>query len=63
MTYRTAILLCAALLLGACGKSDNQPAPKLFKDQIETLDKAKAVNQTIQKHDDEQRKEIEKQDQ
>jgi len=61
MTYRTAILLCAILLLGACGKSDNQPAPKLFKDQIETLDKAKAVDQTIQKHDEEQRKEIEKQ--
>jgi hypothetical protein len=63
MTCRTAILLCTFLLLGACGKSNDQPAPKLFKDQIDTLDKAKAVDQTIQKHDEEQRKEIEKQGQ
>ncbi|MFZ2162567.1 MAG: hypothetical protein WAW02_10150 [Sideroxyarcus sp.] len=63
MTHRTAIILCTFLLLGACGKSDNQPAPQLFKDQIQTLDKAKAVDQTVQKHDEEQRKEIEKQGQ
>jgi major membrane immunogen (membrane-anchored lipoprotein) len=63
MTYRTAILLCAILLLGACGKSDNQPAPKLFQDQRNALDKAKAVDPAMQKQNEEQRKEIEKQEQ
>jgi len=63
MTYRTAILLCALLLLGACGKSDNQPAPKLFQDQRNALDKAKAVDPAMQKQNEEQRKEIEKQEQ
>ena len=61
MTYRTATLLCAILLLSACGKSDNQPAPKLFKDQIDVLDKAKAVDPALQQQTDEQRKAIEKQ--
>jgi major membrane immunogen (membrane-anchored lipoprotein) len=61
MTCRTATLLCAILLLGACGKSDDQPAPKLFKDQIETLDKAKTVEETLQKQNEEQRKMIEQQ--
>jgi len=63
MTYRTAMLLCALLLLGACGKSDNQPAPKLFQDQRNALDKAKAVDPAMQKQNEEQRKEIEKQEQ
>jgi hypothetical protein len=61
MTYRTAMLLCALLLLGACGKSDNQPAPKLFQDQRNALDKAKAVDPAMQQQNEEQRKEIEKQ--
>lgn len=61
MTYRTTTLLCAILLLSACGKSDNQPAPKLFKDQIDVLDKAKAVDPALQQQTDEQRKAIEKQ--
>lgn len=61
MTYRTATILCTFLLLGACGKSDDQPAPQLFKDQIQTLDKAKAVEPALQKQDEEQRKEVEKQ--
>jgi major membrane immunogen (membrane-anchored lipoprotein) len=60
-SYRTCTLLCALLLLGACGKSETQPAPKLFKDQIEVLDKAKAVDPALQKQDDEQRKSIEQQ--
>ena len=61
MTCRTFTLLCAILLLSACGKSDDQPAPKLFKDQIDTLDKAKAVDGTLQKQNEEQRKMIEQQ--
>ena len=61
MTYRTATLLCALLLLSACGQGDNQPAPKLFKDQRDVLDKAKAVDPAQQKQDEEQRKAIEQQ--
>ncbi len=61
MTCRTTTLLCALLLLGACGQSENQPAPKLFKDQREALDKAKAVDPALQKQDEEQRKTIEQQ--
>jgi ABC-type Zn uptake system ZnuABC Zn-binding protein ZnuA len=61
MTYRTATLLCVFLLLGACGKSDSQPAPKLFMDQRNALDKAKAVEPALQKQDEEQKKTIEQQ--
>ncbi len=63
MTYRTATLLCALLLLSACGKSEDQPAPKLFKDQRDVLDKAKTVDPAQQKQDEEQRKAIEQQTQ
>ena len=63
MTYRTLTLLCAILLLSACGKSEDQPPPKLFKEQIDVLDKAKAVDQTQQKLEEEQRKALEKQTQ
>lgn len=61
MTCHTTFLLCACLLLGACGQSDNPPAPKLFKDQRDVLDKAKIVDPAMQKQDDEQRKAIEQQ--
>ncbi len=61
MTCRTATLLCVIMLLGACGQSDNQPAPKLFKDQRDVLDKAKTVEGTLQKQNEEQRKAIEQQ--
>ena len=61
MNIRTLTLLCALFLLGACGKTDTQPAPKLFKDQIDVLDKAKTVDPALQKQDEEQRKTIEQQ--
>ena len=61
MNYRTSTLLCALLLLGACGQSDSQPAPKLFKDQRDVLDKTKTVDPALQKQDEEQRKAIEQQ--
>jgi hypothetical protein len=63
MTCRTTIFLCAILLLSACGQSDNQPAPKLFKDQRDVLDKAKTVDPAMQKQDEEQRKAVEQQTQ
>lgn len=61
MSYRTATILCTLLLLCACGKSDNQPAPQLFKEQRDVLDKAKAVEPTVQKQEEEQRKVIDQQ--
>ena len=63
MTYRTITLLSAILLLNACGKSENQPAPKLFQEQREVLDKAKAVSPELQKQNEDQRKLIEQQTQ
>lgn len=63
MTYRTATLLCTTLLLLiACGPNDNEPPPpKLFEDQRDALDKAKALDPALQKQDEEQRKAIEQQ--
>jgi hypothetical protein len=63
MTRRTATLLAALLLLGACGKSDNQPAPKLYKQERDALDKAKGVGPALQQQEDKQRQELEKQEQ
>ena len=37
MNYRTFILLFP-LVLGACGKSDNAPAPQLFKEQRKAIE-------------------------
>ncbi|MGA7748513.1 MAG: hypothetical protein WCA63_00030 [Gallionella sp.] len=50
------ILLAVALLLAAC---DKPPAPKIAAPQREALDKAKAVDQMVQKNTDETRKKIE----
>jgi hypothetical protein len=61
MTYCIAPLLCV-LLLSACSPNNNDtPAPKLFKDQRDVLDKAKTVDGTQQQQDAEQRKAIEQQ--
>ncbi len=54
-------LLCLLPLLGACGQSNEQPAPKLFQEQRDALDKAKAVDPALQKQDEEQRKALEQQ--
>lgn len=64
MTRRTAAL-CALLLLTACGPDKEQPppAPELFEEQRETLDKAKAVDAEQQKQAEEQRKAMEQQTQ
>ena len=45
MNGRTIILISSLLLLSSCGQSDNQPAPKLYKDQRDVLDKAKVALQ------------------
>jgi hypothetical protein len=62
MTNRTTIFLCSILLLSACGPGANDaPPPKLFQDQRNSLDKAKAVGAAQQEQSEEQRKAIEKQ--
>ncbi len=64
MTHRTVTLLCTILLLSACSPSDDKtPPPKLFADQREALDKAKAVAAEQQKALEQQQKEVEKQTQ
>ena len=50
------ILLAVALLLAAC---DKPPAPKIAAPQREVLDKAKAVDQMVQKNTEEEKKKIE----
>ncbi len=62
MTYRTAAL-CAMLLLNACSPSSEEKPQKLFNEQRDALDKAKAVNAEQQKQDEEQKKAIEQQTQ
>ncbi len=52
------------LLLGACSPHDNEtPAPKIFLEQRDALDKAKAVDPASQQQDEAQRKAIEQQTQ
>jgi len=63
MKHRAVIILSSLLLLTACSPGDNQPTPKLFKDQRDVLDKAKTVDDTQQNQDAEQRKAIEQQSQ
>lgn len=49
--------LCTLLMLGACSPgNDETPSPKLFKQQRDALDKAKAVEPAQQQQDEAQRK-------
>jgi hypothetical protein len=50
------ILLAVVLLLAAC---DKPPTPKIAAPQREVLDKAKAVDQAVQKNTEEQKKKVE----
>lgn len=60
--FHCTTILCALVLLAACSPNDNTtPAPKLFKEQRDALDKAKAVDGAVQQQSEEQRKAAEKQ--
>jgi hypothetical protein len=50
------ILLAVALFLTAC---DKPPTPKIAATQREALDKAKAVDQVVQKNAEEEKKKVE----
>lgn len=64
MTHRLTALICAMLLLSACSPKENPPpAPKLFEEQRDALDRAKAVEAEQQKLAEERRKAIEQQTQ
>ena len=52
------ILLAVVLLLGACD-GPSAPKPKIAEPQREALEKAKGVDQAVQKETDESRKKIE----
>jgi len=64
MAHRLTTLICAIFLFSACGPNENPPpAPKLFEEQRDALDKAKAVDAEQQKLAEERRKAIEQQTQ
>jgi uncharacterized membrane protein YgcG len=60
---KIALALFTLLLLNACSPSETTPPPKLFKEQRDVLDKAKAVDAAQQQQAEEQRKLIEQQTQ
>lgn len=57
-----AVILSAALMLGACSRSDTPPpTPKLFEEQRDALDKAKEVGAMQLDAAEQQRKAMEQQ--
>ena len=64
MINRTA-LLCLLVLVGACSpdKNEDAPRPKLFEEQRNALDQAKAVNAEQQKQEEAQKKAVDQQTQ
>lgn len=57
------LALLTLLLFNACSPSETTPPAKLFKEQRDALDQAKAVDTAQQQQADEQRKLIEQQTQ
>lgn len=51
------LFLALCITLTACGAHDDKPA-KIAEPQREALDKAKAIDNTVQQQADEQRKKI-----
>ena len=56
------LLILASLLLPACSP-DNSPKPKLFEEQRSALDKAKAVDSTVQQQTQQLQQNVDKQSQ
>jgi len=64
MTYRIRPLLALALcstLLSACSNDETDKAGTLLQDQVEALDKARAVEETLLKSNQQQREAIDTQ--
>lgn len=56
------LLILVSLLLPACSP-DNTPKPKLFEEQRSALDKAKAVDSTVQQQTQQLQQNVDKQTQ
>lgn len=64
MRPHIAVILCTSMLLGACSRSEPPPpAPKLFEEQRNALDKAKDVSAMQLEAAEQQRKAMEQQTQ
>lgn len=61
------LLTCGALMLAACGEKPQQPPvpetqpAQLFQSEREALEKAKAVEKTVEKPNDDLRQQVEAQ--
>lgn len=62
MKFTTLLIVLSSLILLACGP-DKTPPPKLFEDQRTALDKAKAVEGTVQLQNQNMQQSLEKQTQ
>lgn len=62
---RITMLLVAfcTLVLAGCGEEKQPPPPKLFEDQINAMEKAKGVEDTLQQQADQQLQDIDQQSQ
>jgi hypothetical protein len=59
---RALLLLPVVLYLGACGQKTEQaaaPPPKIFKEQREALDRAKAVQDSVDQQAEQARQKLE----
>ena len=47
-SLRFALVVCLGLFLGGCSSEDNEVTEHVWKDQVETIDKAREVEGMIQ---------------